>query len=146
MLIDFYDGKIPMLLPGGFDWVDTRDVVNTAIAALRGGGAGECYLVAGKYYTLPELAAVIGSVTKKKMPSIIAPVGLMKLALPLVDIFGRITNTEPLYTSEALKSLEEGNKKIIYKKAAEQLGHCPRPIEETISDSYEWFKEHGYIK
>ncbi len=26
MLIDFYHRKIPLLVPGGYDWVDVRDV------------------------------------------------------------------------------------------------------------------------
>ena len=66
--------------------------------------------------------------------------------LPFIYFYGKITRTEPLYTDESLRSLIEGSKKIDYKKAAGQLGHNPRPIEETIADSYAWFKQQGYIK
>lgn len=146
LLIDFYNGKIPMLMPGGFDWVDTRDLVRTAIAAMHRGGAGECYLAGGKYYTLEELAAVIGKVTNKKMPSIIAPVWLMRTFLPFIYFYGKVTRSEPLYTDESLKSLLEGNKTIVCKKAATHLGHSARPIEETIADTYEWFRKEGFIR
>jgi dihydroflavonol-4-reductase len=146
MLLDFYNGLVPLLLPGGFDWVDTRDLVRTAIAALHKGGAGECYLVGGKYYTLLELAAIIEKVTQKKMPKVIAPVWLMKALLPFIYMYGKATRTEPLYTDEAINSLLQGNRNVICKKAMEQLGHSPRPIEETIADSYEWFRKHGYIR
>lgn len=146
MLIDFCNGNIPMLTPGGFDWVDSRDVVKAAINAMHRGGKGECYLVSGKYYTLTEFARVIGKVTRKKMPSLVAPVWMMKLLLPFIQLYSRIANAEPLYTIESLKSLLEGNKQIDYSKAAIQLGHAPRPLEETIADSYAWFKQQGLIK
>ncbi len=29
------------------------------------------------------------------------------------------------------------------KKALVELGHSPRPAEETVGDIYRWFKEHG---
>ena len=145
MLIDFYNGDIPMLMPGGFDWVDNRDLARTAISAMHLGGAGECYLAGGKYYTLQELAQIISKVTRKRTPRLIAPVWLMKLFLPFIYLYGKITQTEPLYTDESLKSLIEGSSKIDCKKATEQLGHHPRPIEETIADSFEWFKKQGYI-
>jgi len=146
MLIDFYNGKIPMLTPGGFNWVDTRDVVKAAIAAMHRGALGECYLVPGKYYTLSELAKIIGKVTRKRMPELVAPAWLMKLLLPFIHLYGYLTRTAPLYTAESLKSLLEGNKSIDYSKAAIQLGHSPRPLEETIADTYAWFKQQGIIK
>ncbi|MCX6198032.1 MAG: NAD-dependent epimerase/dehydratase family protein [Bacteroidetes bacterium] len=145
LLIDFYNGKIPMLMPGGFDWVDTRDLIQTSIAAMHRGDAGECYLASGKYYTLVELAEIIGLITQKKMPSLVAPIWLMKLFLPFIYSYGKITRTEPLYTIESLKSLIEASKKIVYEKAAVQLGHSPRPIHETIADSYDWFRKEGFI-
>lgn len=146
MLLDFYNGKIPMLTPGGFNWVDTRDVVKAAINAMHRGVKGECYLVAGRYYTLTEFAAVISKVTRKKMPSLVAPAWAMKMFLPFIHLYSKIAKAEPLYTIESLKSLLEGNKQIDYTKAAIQLGHAPRPLEETIADTYAWFKQQGLIK
>ena len=126
--------------------MDTRDVVKAAIAAMYKGGIGECYLVSGRYYTLTDFARVIGNVTRRKMPSWVVPVWMMKLFLPFIRLYGALTKTEPLYTIESLKSLLEGNKEINYSKAALQLGHVPRPLEETISDSYQWFRQQGFIK
>lgn len=145
MLIDFYNGKIPMLLSGGFNWVDVRDLVNTAIKAMHQGEPGECYIVGGKYYTILELSQTIGKVTGKKTPSLIAPVWLLKALLPLISFYGRVTKTEPLYTDESLKAVVEGNKYITCDKARTKLGHTNRPIEETLTDAFQWFKLQGYI-
>lgn len=146
LLLDFYHGKVPMLLSGGFNWVDARDVVNAAIAALHKGEAGESYLVGGKYYTLLEFSEIIGKVTGKKTPKRVMPMWVLKTALPVVGLYGKLTRTEPLYTRESLKSVIEGNKQIICDKACQTLGHAPRPIEETLSDAYAWFREHGHLK
>ncbi len=145
LLIDFYNGKIPLLAPGGFDWVDVRDVTKTVIAALHNGKAGESYLTSGNYYTVKEFSAIIGKVIGKKTPTLVAPLWLLQLSLPFISLYGKITKTEPLYTNESLKALVEGNKNIINKKAQEQLGHTVRPIEETLADSYAWLKENKFI-
>lgn len=146
MLIDFYSGGIPILVPGGYDWVDARDVGKTAISALHNGKPGECYLASGKYYTVKDFAAVIGKVTGKKMPKAIAPMWLLKIFLPFVKLYGKISKTEPLYTNESLTALIVGNKEIDNSKAREQLGHTVRPIEETLADCYAWLKENNFIK
>ncbi|HRO76431.1 MAG TPA: NAD-dependent epimerase/dehydratase family protein [Crocinitomicaceae bacterium] len=146
LLIDFYNGKIPVLVPGGFDWVDVRDVVKTAISALHNGKAGESYLTSGKYYSVKDFAAIISKITGKKTPKTVAPLWLLNLSLPFISLYGKVTKTEPLYTSESLKSLIEGNKTINNQKAQEQLGHTVRPIEETLTDSYAWLKENNFIK
>jgi dihydroflavonol-4-reductase len=145
MLIDFYNGKVPMLLSGGFNWVDARDVVNTAISAMHHGEPGECYIASGKYFTLLEFSEVIGKVTGKKTPKLIAPLWLLKTMMPFIGLYGKITRTEPLYTEESLKSLVEGNKNIVCDKACQTLGHQARPIEETLADTYKWLMETGYI-
>ena len=146
MFMDFCNGKIPMLTEGGFDWVDSRDVVKAAINAMNIGEKGECYLVSGKYYTITEFANIIGKTTKREMPKIVLPLWLMKLFLPFIQFYSKISNTEPFYTIESIQSLAEGNKQIDYSKAANQLGHDPRPLEETIADSYIWFKQQGLIQ
>ena len=145
LLIDFYNCKIPLLPPGGYDWVDVRDVVDTAISALHNGKAGESYLTSGKYYTVKEFSDIIGKITNKKTPKNVAPMWFLKLLLPFISLYGKLRKTEPLYTNESLKALIEGNKNIISKKAQEQLGHTVRPIEETLTDSYAWLKENNFI-
>jgi hypothetical protein len=74
------------------------------------------------------------------------PLWLVKMLLPFIYLYSKLTRSEPLYTDESLKALREGNPNIIFKKAQEQLGHQPRPLKETITDSYEWFKKEGFIK
>ncbi|MBK7938549.1 MAG: NAD-dependent epimerase/dehydratase family protein [Lewinellaceae bacterium] len=58
MLIDFYRGNIPMLAPGGFDWVDVRDITDAALAAIHLGAAGKpiyCRAIMHPFPTSPQL-------------------------------------------------------------------------------------------
>ncbi|MCF6342658.1 MAG: NAD-dependent epimerase/dehydratase family protein, partial [Bacteroidales bacterium] len=72
-IIRLYKNNLPGLIPGGYDWVDVRDIVRSAIAAIEKGGNGERYILSGKWTTLKELADVFGkanqlSVNKPTFP------------------------------------------------------------------------------
>src|SRR5205814_3329159 len=44
ILLDMYHRRLPMIVRGGFNWVDVRDVVAGALAAEERGRRGERYL------------------------------------------------------------------------------------------------------
>lgn len=145
MLIDFYRGKIPLLVPGGFDWVDVRDVAQAAEAALQRGRSGEAYLLPGAYVDMPGLARLVGKVTGRPVPRHVAPDGLLRFGLLFVGAFARLTGSRPLYTGESLDALRYGSKRISGEKARLELGYSARPLAATIADSYEWFNRNGYL-
>lgn len=145
MLMDFYNQKIPAITPGGFDWVDTRDVVNGAIAALEKGRNGESYILSGKFYTVKALSSLIGEVTGKKTPQLITPFWVLKLTLPFILLWSKITKTEPLFTEESIGILMIANANVSHQKAASELGYKPRPLSETLADTYQWLKTNHYI-
>ena len=67
------------------------------------------------------------------------------LGLLVVKLISIIKNQEPLYTVEALDALFNGNKCISSAKAYSGLNYTVRPFEETIHDSFHWFKDKGYL-
>lgn len=146
MLYQFYYDQIPILTPGGFDWVDNRDVADAIIAAIDKGKKGEAYLIAGKYYTVKQLSQQIGKVLHKKTPQTVLPFSILRLFLPFISVWSKITKTEPLYTKASLDYLKEGHPNISYQKANKDLGFQPRPLQESLSDTYEWMKKEGFIK
>lgn len=145
MLLDFYRQKIPVLVPGGFDWVDVRDVADAAVAAMHKGRSGEAYLLSGAYLTVTELAGLIGEITKKHVPKFVAPNWLLHAGLPFVAAYSKITATQPLYTGESLDTLLYGSKLISSEKARRELGYITRPLEDTIADAYGWFRQNGFL-
>lgn len=145
MLLDFYNRKIPMLVPGGVDWVDVRDVAEAAVAAMQKGRSGEAYILSGQYASVPEIVRLIGNITGKPVPKYLAPNWLLRAGLPFVEAYSKITTTPPLYTGEALDTLHDGAKMVSSEKARRELGFSARPLEETIADAYHWFEQNGYL-
>jgi dihydroflavonol-4-reductase len=145
LLLDLQKGKIPALVNGGFDWVDARDVAAAAITALQKGRNGSHYLLSGKWRSVRELAEVIQQTTPIKVPRISVPIWLAHIGVPFAKIQARIRNERPLFTFESLETLRLSNRHVSHSKATAELGYRPRPLEESIADSYKWFKDHGMI-
>lgn len=146
-LLDFYRQKIPFLPYGGYDFVDVRDVAQSIVAAIDKGKSGEVYLLSGKYYSLKVLAKLVRTTTGKKVPQSVLPYWLLRSTLPLVTLYSKITRAAPLFTIESIDALKNGHPNMDHSKAASQLGHQCRPLEETIRDFYEWqFANNTNIK
>lgn len=144
-VLDLYHRKIPSLVPGGYDWVDVRDVVDGAVSAMIRGRRGEKYLLSGAWRSLKEFSALISMQTGTKTIQTVVPMGLAKIGLPFIMLHSRITGRTPLYTHESLVAIGEGNRNISHAKARSELGFNPRPLEETMKDLIIWFRETGRL-
>ncbi len=143
--LKLYQGELTALSAGGFDFVDVRDVCQAAIAAVDYGKKGENYLIAGQWLSVKELAQKVKKVKGVKVPRFALPFGFLYAILPFVKLYARITNSTPLFTKESLATLQE-YRQVSYRKAKDELGYQPRPIEDSISDIYDWFEQYGFLK
>ncbi len=144
VFLDLYHGALPALIDGGFDWVDVRDVVSGAVAAETQGRCGENYLLTGKWRSVKDLADIAAGITGKKRPTMVTPMWLARGWAPFQAALDRMRGKRPLYTSESLEALR-ANKQVDHGKAERELGHAPRPIEESIKDIYAWFEKVGKL-
>jgi dihydroflavonol-4-reductase len=145
VFLDLYHRRLPGLVKGGFDWVDVRDVCLGIQAAAERGRTGESYLLSGTYQTMVELAGLVETITGARPPRMISPMWLARMTAPFMHTWARVRRSEPLYTSEALVALR-GNPVYLRDKAERELGHRPRPIEDTLRDCYAWFAQHGRLR
>jgi dihydroflavonol-4-reductase len=143
--LQLYFRQIPALVPGGYNWVDVRDIASTAIDAIEKGKKGEKYLLSGKWHSLREIAILIEKTTKTRTTQIEMPFWVAKAGLPFITLFSKITGAAPLYTQESLKIIKQSNKLISNSKAMNELGFKPRPIEETIQDMFDWFNKNDFL-
>jgi dihydroflavonol-4-reductase len=144
-LIRFYNGKNPVLIPGGYNWVDVRDVCAAAISAIKHGIAGESYLIGGSWQSLRTLVHEIEKLGGQKAPRLELPIWLALLGTPFFNLQSIFSKKPPLYTSVSLLTLNNSHKNISCQKAKSQLGFNPRPFSETLSDTIAWFREYNYI-
>jgi len=143
-LVKTVNHQLPGIIEGGYDWVDVRDVVQAAIAAIEKGEDGEHYILSGRWLSLEEVTQVMENVLDEKVKPFVFPMWLAKTGLPFLYLWAKATRSKPLYTSESLKILQLSSKTITFEKAKSTLDYSPRPIEQTIKDTLEWFSENGY--
>jgi len=144
-IIRFYKGQNPSLVPGGYDWVDVRDICSAAINAIELGTPGECYLLSGSWYDLKSMADTIAKLGGHKAPGLSLPGWIAHIGAAFLNLHASITGSVPLYTSMSLETLKNSHRNISHLKASRDLNYKPRPFEETMADTVRWFKENNYI-
>ena len=134
-----------MLIPGGYNWVDVRDVVNAALVSINSGRRGEKYILSGNFCTLIDLSKLISKISGKKTPQLLAPVFLAQLFCPFYEFFYRLTKQKPMYTCQSLELLIHAPRNISFEKARKELDYSPVSLEETLQDTFQWYKQNKYI-
>ena len=143
-LIDLYHRRLPALVPGGYDWVDVRDIVDGVLAAAERGTRGERYLLTGHHASFLELASCAAAITGVPRPRLVVPTWLAHVGVPFVGLWASIRGTEPLFTRESLTILQS-NSRATRARAERELGYRPRALDETLRDTYTWFSEQGLL-
>lgn len=134
VILLFARHKLPVLISGGFDWVDVRDVVEGAIQAEENGATESRYILSGHQATLPEIAGMLSSILHIDAPRIVVSGILARAVIPLVEAVCRFKGTEPLYSKVAIDTLSNGCS-ISHNKATQELGYQSRPLLETLDDT-----------
>ena len=145
-IVDLINHKIPSLVPGGYDWVDVRDVVDAAVAAIDKGRSGEKYLLSGHWHSLTDLASILEKESGRRIVRTVLPFWLARVGLPFIGLYSTLSQKEPLYTKESLVIISEGSRLTDHSKASKELGFQPRPFTETIRDMVAWLKYNHYIQ
>jgi dihydroflavonol-4-reductase len=138
-------GKLPALVNGGFNWVDVRDVAKYAVIAEQKAPAGSNYLLSGHWLSVKELAEKAVAVTGKRNPPFVCPLSIAKVCAPIVTIASQQIGVRPIFTSVSLDALER-YRVISHAKATRELGYNPRSIDDTITDTINWFLDNGYLQ
>ncbi len=145
VVLKIYKGTLPGLVPGGYNWVDVRDVAQAAITAMERGQSGERYILSRQWQSLDRLAEMICVHRNRKCRLPVFPFWLARIGVPFMAVYAKLKKQHPLYTRESLTILRSSNKLISNDKARKVLEFSPRPLEETVADTLEWFKKHQYI-
>jgi dihydroflavonol-4-reductase len=143
-LLNIAQGKMPALVAGGCDWVDVRDVVEGAVRAEEQAPTGARYLLSGHWASISELAAIMEEITGVPAPRLVFPLWLARIGAPFTVAFAQLTGKQPLYTSASIRALCS-NRNISHGRAGRDLGYHPRPLRETVVDTFRWFAENGYL-
>jgi len=142
--IDFARGRLAAVTPGGYNFVDVRDVAAGLIALAQRGRTGEYYLVSGERveitWLIEQLTELLGPCSKpRKLGGT-----LLYLIADLMALASRLTGARPRVTRDSVETLMS-NSNFSHAKAAAAVGYTSRPLRETVSDSVQWLQSTGAI-
>lgn len=127
-------GNLPMLIEGGFDWVDARDVAAGAIAAAEKGCDGDRFILSGHYRSVADMARKIAVLGGARPPRLTVSPGFAGIFAPLMTAWAALRGEEPLYTRESLATLE-GNPDVSHALATKKLDYQPRLFVDSLRDT-----------
>ena len=145
-LCDFANGKMLAYIPGGFEFVAARDIVEGHLLAMKKGRAGQKYIISSGYVSVDDLMAMMERVTGHKKPPLRLPAPVMAAIAEVSTRVLKIVKPGSLQrlTPGAIRILRQ-NRKADISKAKRELGFVPTSLEDAIREQYEWFVADGKI-
>ena len=145
-MVNLANGKRKLVPNWGYNFVDVRDLCITAISAVKLGRTGQNYIVGGEYHLYSYIAELMKQQLGRTVLLATIPDFVSYLGLPYEYIKSLITGKPRVLTVDTLHTGKTGNKVVPSTLAREELGHNPRPLEETIYDMVSFFQKRGLIK
>ena len=145
-MVNLANGKRKVLPNWGYNFVDVRDLCTTAISAVSKGKTGQNYIVGGEYHMYSYIAELMEEQLGRTVLLGTIPNFVSYLGLPYEYIKSLITKKPRVLTVDTLHTGKTGNKVVPSTLARSELGHKPRPLEETIHDMVSFFQKRGLIK
>jgi len=137
-LVDFLRGRLPGVTDAGINVIDVRDAARGHILALERGRLGEKYLLAGHDIDLPTLFARAAAIAGRARQPLVLP---RRLILPVGWLMEKLLRHPPIDFATAQVAQE-----FWYYRgdlAARALGLQPRPLDETLRDAIDWFRNQA---
>jgi dihydroflavonol-4-reductase len=144
-LLRFYRGQNPGIIPGGYNWVDVRDVCIATMNALEYGTGGTSYLISGSWKSLKSVVNEISKLGGHSPPRLELPFFLAQIGMPFLNFPSYIRKRPPLFTYVALDTIKNSHRDISNEKARQVLKYNPRPFDVTLYDTIKWFQDNKYI-
>jgi dihydroflavonol-4-reductase len=125
--------KVLALASVGVNAVHVDDVAQGILLVHDRGERGEAYVLGGELTTLRELVERVSRLVGRRPPRVELPTALVKLAIPLGPLVGRVMGTGP-----NLRELISAADGVTYwatdAKARRELGYAPRSLDDGLRD------------
>ncbi|SES98022.1 Nucleoside-diphosphate-sugar epimerase [Natronincola peptidivorans] len=141
-VLSFLNEKMPAILPVKAVIVDARDVARAVVSAIDKGKNGERYIVGGNVYEMKEIVSMLSDVSGIPMPKKQPPFGMVMILSGIMALISKVTGkSSPIPRRDELRKMRV-QKGYSYEKAKKELGITFRPLQETITDTVNWFSEN----
>jgi nucleoside-diphosphate-sugar epimerase len=147
VLVDYAHGKLRAYIPGGFEFVSTRDIAEGHVLAMAKGRSGQKYIISTAYASVDDLLDLFGEVTGKPKPRLRLPPPVMAAIAEVADKtwFRAFPNQPRRFTPAAVRLLSM-KRRADHGKARTELGYQPTPLKDAIREAYDDFVRRGVIR
>jgi len=145
VLVDFAHGKMRAYIPGGFEFVAARDIVEGHVLAMQKGRSGQKYIISTTFLSVDELMGIMERVTGQKRP-IRLPVNVMAVVAEVTQfVFTNFFPKVPQRLTPGAVRVLRMCRRADNGKARRELGFAPTSIEDAVREAYEHFVARGVI-
>ncbi len=123
--------KLRMFPEAGFNFVYVEDVADGILLAYDKGRIGESYNLGGPRSTLGELVERTAELSGRKPPRITMPAALMKIAIPVGPLVGKLMGFPP-NLKELIRTSDGVKFWMTDEKAQRELGFNARDLETGL--------------
>jgi dihydroflavonol-4-reductase len=133
--------KVNYMIDGSYDFVDVRDVAQGLILAREKGSIGQLYILSGTLVRVSDLWKIAQELFSFKSILVNIPMNLAKFSAFFAELYYKLSKTTPRFTRYSIETLQS-NALFSNLKARLYLGYKSRPVQETIRDTIEWWKQN----
>jgi len=144
LFIEFLNGRMPAVPPGGMALVYADGVAKAHLAAALSGKNGERYLVGDFHAENRELVALIAREAGASKVPPVAPAWLLTIVAAVSAPLARAFGFRPLIAPGQLAFLL-WNPRIDNGKARRELGFMPKPLEEGVRETIAFLRKEGLV-
>ncbi|MEM8606188.1 MAG: NAD-dependent epimerase/dehydratase family protein [Myxococcota bacterium] len=141
IVLDFLAGKFPAVPDGGSTVADARDVAAGMIAAVDQ-PHGERFIIGGVYHSLRELIDLVAQFSGRPAPKGNLPSWFAIGYAHLAEAWATLTGGRAAANLEGVRTMALKHR-VDSRKAQASLGVRFRPIEDTVKDVLDWYRDHG---
>ncbi len=137
-------GRFAPLSSGGIGVVDVRDVARWHVAAAVKGVSGERYILGTANYSYRDWFEMIARTVGVGKPFLQTPDFILPAVVKVVDLARKLRIPTPVDADQ----VRLGGRKVYfdYQKAWSAFGLPHIEMQQSLKDTYEWYRAHGYLK
>jgi dihydroflavonol-4-reductase len=132
---NYLRGRLPGVVDAPMNFVDVEDVAAGHLLASERGVPGERYILGAKNMTWPQLIDRVADLSNVRYPIVVLPAGIAKVAR-VREALGL-----PGPISAEATDLMGQDWRFSSDKARRELGYSPRPLDDTLQDTIDWYDE-----
>ncbi len=144
-LIDFANQNLRAYVPGGFEFVSARDMVEGHVLCMERGRPGQKYIFSTQFLTVDELLSVFEQVTGRPRPKLRLPAPLMAGIASAADLVLRFFPNVPRRFTPGAVRLLRMCRRVDCAKARRELAYQPTSIVDAVRAAHAFFVQQGRI-